>query len=224
MNVAAMSTGDIIGTWLAAFFTFCIFSFLYKDNPFYKFAEHIFVGVSAGYWMVLSYWQTIHPNLIDNLHQHKWQYLIPLALGLMLLARLLPKGGWVSRWPVAFCVGVFAGQNIVYTLQSQVIEQVQATIVPLWPTAANHLTNAEILVNWIVFIGVLTGLLYFYFSVEHSGPIFGTASRLGVRMLMIAFGAAFGYTVMARVSLLIGRMMFLLYEWWPVVRHTLGFS
>jgi hypothetical protein len=41
---------------------------------------------------------------------------------------------------------------------------------------------------------------------------------------MIAFGAAFGYTVMARVSLLIGRMMFLLYDWWPVAKHTVGLS
>jgi len=36
-----------IGTWVAAFLTLSIFSFLYKDNPFYKFAEHLMVGVSA---------------------------------------------------------------------------------------------------------------------------------------------------------------------------------
>jgi hypothetical protein len=30
---------------------------------------------------------------------------------------------------------------------------------------------------------------------------------------MVAFGAAFGYTVMARISLLIGRMQFLLGDW-----------
>ena len=218
----ALTTSDIVGIWLAAFFTLSIFSFLYKDNPFYKLAEHVFVGVSAGYWMVLSFWQTIMPNLVLNLQKQKWDYLCPLILGVMLLARLLPKGGWISRWPVAFCVGVFAGQNIVYTLQAQVLTQLDASIVPLWSSAAFPLSWLDVVINWIVFVGVVTGLLYFYFSVEHKGVVFGTASVLGIRILMIAFGAAFGYTVMARTSLLIGRMMFLLYDWWPVAKH--GFS
>ena len=34
---------------------------------------------------------------------------------------------------------------------------------------------------------------------------------------MVAFGAGFGNTVMARISLLIGRIEFLRYEWWPTV-------
>src|SRR5262245_26382732 len=49
-------TPDVVGTWLAALLTLCIFSFLYKDNPFYKFAEHLFVGVSAGYYIILNWW------------------------------------------------------------------------------------------------------------------------------------------------------------------------
>ena len=35
---------------------------------------------------------------------------------------------------------------------------------------------------------------------------------------MIAFGASFGYTVMARVSLLIGRIQFLLHDWLGVIQ------
>ncbi|CAN0253260.1 unnamed protein product, partial [Phaeothamnion confervicola] len=166
-------------------------------------------------------WQTIQPNLIEKIQHHEWLYIVPLILSLMLLARLLPKGGWMSRWPVAFCVGTFAGQNIVYTLDSQVLTQISATMAPLW---GHQLGFTEIAVNWIVFVGVITGLLYFYFSVEHKGLVFGTASTLGIRILMVAFGAAFGYTVMARVSLLIGRMMFLLYDFWPVFKHSVGIS
>ena len=48
-------------------------------------------------------------------------------------------------------------------------------------------------------------MFYFFFSIEHVGPI-RVAARTGILFLMIAFGAAFGYTVMARMSLLIGRM------------------
>ena len=41
-----------IGLWAAAFFTLGIFSFLYGDNPVYKIAEAVLVGVSAAYWIV----------------------------------------------------------------------------------------------------------------------------------------------------------------------------
>jgi hypothetical protein len=50
-----MTFWEMFGIWVAAFLTICIFSFLYEDNPFYKFAEHLFVGVSAGYFMATTF-------------------------------------------------------------------------------------------------------------------------------------------------------------------------
>ena len=57
----------------------------------------------------------------------------------------------------------------------------------------------------IILIGVVSVLFYFFFSVEHSGPG-KMIARAGILFLMVSFGAAFGYTVMARMSLLIGRL------------------
>ncbi len=206
--------GTMLGLWFGAFLSLCIFSFLYKDNPFYKLAEHIFVGVSAGYWMCTGYWQVIKPNLIGRLEQGDWRYLIAAALGLMLLARLNSKASWIGRWPLAFMVGIFAGYNIVYTMQAQVLKQLEATLVPLWGNASWQTTA----INWLLLIGVLTGLLYFYFSAEHKGVILGPASKAGIWVLMAAFGASFGYTVMARISLLIGRVMYFQDVWEKTVR------
>jgi hypothetical protein len=62
----------------------------------------------------------------------------------------------------------------------------------------------------------VTGLIYFYFSKEHRGA-FGQTARIGIYFLMVTFGASFGYTVMSRMSLLIGRIDFLITEWWPSV-------
>ncbi|MBI3925562.1 MAG: hypothetical protein HY319_08485 [Armatimonadetes bacterium] len=211
-----MTTPDIIGTWIAAFLTLCIFSFLYGDNPFYKFAEHVFVGVSAGYWMVLGYWQNIYADMIGPLQTGDLKSLFPALLGLLMLGRLFPKIEWISRWPVGVLVGVFAGLNIVNTMQAQVLDQMAATIVPLW----GNETVSETVVNWILVLGVFTGLIYFYFSVEHKGWFFGGASRVGIWVLMIAFGAAFGYTVMSRISLLIGRVFFFKDDWWPAAEAT----
>ena len=73
---------DILGAWIAVFLTLAIFSFLYKDNAFYKIAEHLFVGVSAGYWMSFNFWTQIQPNLLGRLwpsirySEDSWWYMI----------------------------------------------------------------------------------------------------------------------------------------------------
>jgi len=191
-----------VGIWVAAFLTLCIFSFLYKDNPFYKFAEHLFVGVSAGYWAMYSWYNVLLPNLGRPLFiEHELILLIPFILGIMMLLRLFPKIGWISRWPLAFIVGMTSGYYLVTFLQTNALEQARATIVPL-----------QNINNIILVIGVITGLFYFFFSTEHRKAI-GVMARIGRMFLMIAFGASFGYTVMARISLVIGRFYFLLGDW-----------
>mgnify|MGYP003318945845 CR=1 FL=1 len=57
----------MMGPWIAAFLTLAIFSYLYKDNPFYKVAEHLFVGISTGYWTSMFFWTQIQPNLFGRL-------------------------------------------------------------------------------------------------------------------------------------------------------------
>lgn len=210
--------GEIYGLWIAAFLTLCVFSFLFGDNPFYKFAEHVYVGVSAGYWMVVGYWGTIKPEIVDPLQRGDLWALIPLILGILLLFQMSPKHGWISRWPLAFLVGMYAGLNIVYTMEAQILAQVLDSIKPLWGNDHWWVT----VVNWILMLGLLTGMIYFYFSVPHKGWFFGGGARVGIWVLMIALGASFGYTVMARVSLLIGRMLFFRDDFWPMVQAVSG--
>ncbi|HOZ09190.1 MAG TPA: hypothetical protein PKW75_12975, partial [candidate division Zixibacteria bacterium] len=121
---------------VAAFLTLAILSFLYKDNPFYKFAEHLFVGVSAAFWMSMGFWSTIVGNLVPRVSEtlsrffevpydpeaRNLFYLLPVVLGILLLLRLSRKAGWISRWPLAFIVGTTAGFNFVRYLRSDFIE------------------------------------------------------------------------------------------------------
>jgi hypothetical protein len=201
------SLGTIIGTWLAGFLTLAILSFLYKDNPFYKLAEHIYVGVSAGYWLIYVAFFDVKPMLWDTFvtetGAEKWIILIPGALGIIMLSRWFPKTAWLSRWPIAFTVGVGAGLGITANIQGYVVPQIEATLLPV--TGFNVVS----LNNVILVAGVVTTILYFYFSKPHRG-ILGGAARIGIVFIMISFGASFGYTLMARISLLIGRLYFLL--------------
>src|SRR5436309_14674231 len=89
----------MIETWIAAFLTLCVFSFLYRENPFYRFAEHLFVGAAAGYLLAVQWQNVLIPNVwTPLLHDHKLVVLIPLALGLMMLARAWDIGAGIARW------------------------------------------------------------------------------------------------------------------------------
>jgi hypothetical protein len=213
-----MHLSSDIGVWIGAFLTLGIFSFLYKDNPVYKFCEHLFVGISAGYYVVLTMISSVYPNMIQPLFtnfSHDWNFLllIPLALGILLFSRFFARGDWLSRWPIAFILGVYPALRITGFAQGDLVEQVHGTILPLWVPGATGTT----INNWLLVGGLLTTLIFFFFSKEHKGALGGSA-RVGIYFLMLSFGASYGYTVMARVSLLIGRVMFLLDDWLGLLR------
>ena len=217
------------GIWVGAALTLFVFSFLYKDNPFYKIVEHLFVGVSAGYYIILNYWTVVVPNLIEPLvkafHGHgvnaartgmfaaeqgdyRGWLIIPGVLGLLLFTRLFGKIGWLSRLSLAVIIGVYAGIKTTGFAQGDFVAQVQASLQPLWKAG-----DLGYSVNAILFaVGLITSLLFFFYSREHKGAL-GVASRIGIGFLMIGFGAGYGYTVMSRISLLIGRFQFLLDNW-----------
>jgi len=244
-----MELSGQIGVWIAAFLTIGISSFLYRDNPIYKFCEALFVGISAGYWFVSLYFQNLLPMLFDNLGitrllglsqtngalqnvlSGQWDeriwYVFAGVLGIMMLLRLFPKIGWISRWPLAVVVGSTSGLYMITYFQSNFLSQLQNTIIPLvnlgrisaLAQGSGTLDEyfAAYLGNIVVIAGTLSGLIYFYFSKEHKG-VFGGTARVGIYFLMITFGASFGYTVMSRMSLLIGRLYYLFGDWLGLVR------
>lgn len=198
--------------WIAAFLTLCVFSFLYRDNPFYRFAEHLFVGAAAGYLLAVQYQNVIKPNVIGELHQGNMLPLVPLALGIILLGRLWSRTSGIARWSLAFYVGIYSGIAIPSYLQAQIFAQLADQVKPFAPGwgAVN---------SALILIGFITVLSYFFFSAPHKG-LHGMSARVGIWFLMVAFGASFGYTVMARVSLLIARVQFLLRDWLHLLPPT----
>ena len=271
-----VSFADIAGYWLGIFLTFCILSFLYKDNPFYKFTEHLFIGVSIGFIIIEQYFSTLDPFLVEKLAGRRWMAVVPLILCLMLFTKAVSKRlAWVSRYPLAFFVALYAGfaiktvqadlgAQMKLSMQDLDAEKVDLNTAPeeelsqlpgLTPPVAKKiverrsqvpfekvddigqldLTPAEreqlaaergpligldakaaaapgekdlfkIFSQVLLLLGLLSSLVYFYFSIEQKGAV-GKVSRFGVWILMIGFGASFGYTVQGRLSLAIGRAM-----------------
>ena len=196
---------EIVGIWFLVLRTLSILSYLYGDNPFYKAAEHIFVGVSAGYVFALTWWDQVWPNLFGRLgindsagFELDLLYIIPLILGIFMLCRLIPSLSWLARISIGYIVGMAAGLKIYVFMNSNILAQIQNSAIDF------SRGGWDILNHILILFGVLSALIYFFFSKEHKGAI-GTISKIGIYFLMIKFGASFGFAVMGRISLLIGR-------------------
>lgn len=203
-----MSGWEIFELWLITFLTLALFSFMYRDNPIYRVAEHIFAGLTAGYQVGLIWESIILQQLWDPMLAGKWWLFIPGLLGVLMFTRFSGKYSWVSRTSLAFVMGTTAGIFLISELHGRVLPQMQATMLSLSGESGFSAT----LLSIIVVVGVLSTLAYFYFSKEHKGAL-GVSARVGIWFIMISFGAHFGYTVMGRVSLLIGRVQFLIEDW-----------
>ncbi|MBU0741575.1 hypothetical protein KKG45_02910 [bacterium] len=225
--IAAIAISTDLTVWVSALLTLMVFSFLYRDNPFYKVAEHIFVGVSAAYWMVIGFWTTFWPQVVVKLVPAASRVtspeavpggtdltaLAPLALGLLMLCRLVPSWAWLGRWPTAFVIGTTAGYGLVRYIRSDFVYQIRATVGRgLLPMVDGRWLWQESLAALVILIGTLSGLVYFINTREHRGA-YGRVARLGLMFMLVTFGASFGSAVMARFALLIGRFQELLGEW-----------
>jgi hypothetical protein len=157
---------ELFSNLVGAFFTLCIFSFLYKDNPFYQMSEQLLVGVSLGYSVVLTYERVFIPFFYQ-----------PIFL----------KQEWINS----------------------ILVQMRQAMVPI--------ENVNLA---LIFIGTIAVLLYFFFSKAHTGA-YGKFVDVGKWYMMVGFGASFGLTVMARISLLIGRIQFLVNDVFVMLKQAI---
>jgi hypothetical protein len=227
------------GTMVGAAITIAIMSQLYKDNPLFKLAEHMFVGSALGYGLVVAWysmwvneiipglepivtvgWRAlIHPiQVAEEAGKTQligvWSVILPGILGLLMYTRLNRKTAWISRIPFAVMIGFGVGMAIPAEITANLLNQLRPMMVDMFHNAKGDFhVQRDILV---IFIGVLCTLFYFFFSLEHKGPA-KVVSKTGIYFLMVAFGASFGYTVMGRLSLLIGRINYLFRDWIPLI-------
>jgi hypothetical protein len=147
--------------------------------------------------------------------------IVPGVLGIFIVARIIPKLAWLSRYSFAFLMGYGSGLAIPRAIHSLILTQAEKTVAPLWPTGAeleayykpaddpSHLSLFSIVLNnfseFLIVVGVITVLVYFFFSIEHKGGV-RLVAKVGILFLMVFFGASYGATVMGRIALLNGRL------------------
>lgn len=197
---------DLVGIWLAGFLSLMVLSFLYRENKMFRLAEHIFIGLSAGYGLVVAIQiflvQAVQPIFsVDHPHP---EYLIPILIGTLFYSQFFKRVSFLYRLPIALVTGFGLGVAIPRTLKAFFLQQVVATALPLVDPDPITMIN-----NWVIVFGTILSLLFFVFFRERKGA-WGRMTSIGRYFVLITLGAVFGSTVMGREALLIQRMQFLL--------------
>ena len=210
-----VSLTDLFGIWISIFLTLAIFSFLYDDNPIYKLAENLFLGISIGIGTIEIYYGVFKPNLIDHLVELRWQSFIPLILLFMLMMKVTKKLNYLARLPIAFIVAAFAGVKLTGEANANLMTPIAESMPNIQASWAQYgfwsweNDGAGVFSDIVLVLGLSACLLHFYFSAKPN-KVMGGVSKVGITILMLSFGASFGYTVMGRISLAIGRFQELL--------------
>jgi hypothetical protein len=214
-------TNDL-AIWVAAALILCYYSGIFKENPAFRIVEHLFIGISAANSIVLTYEQfirsTIQVSIMQNGH---YELFIPVVIGCLIYTRFLPSKdqNWLARVPIAFWIGISSAIVILRAFRANFSVQLAATFLPLTNRAAFAWTGESIFNNLVIIIGVFTVLTYFFFTVEHKGAL-AYSAKVGRYVMMVAFGAAYGNTIMARSAVLLGRMQYLLGNWLGILNYT----
>lgn len=206
---------------LGGIVTLAIYSVLYRENPLYRFAEHVFIGLGVGYSLMIAWTEVLSQKLYDPvIHGGQWLWLWMLPLAAMAYLVFSRKHGWMSRVPLGILIGLSAGQ-IFQGFAQAYFPQIKNSFKPVVPNTmalqadpnTAVLSVSEALNNVVFVVTLLSVLVYFLFAFEQKNKGVRRFAQLGRWLIMIGFGAIFGSTVMTRFALLVDRMYFVLVEW-----------
>ena len=211
-------TADLIASAVAFLFTVMILSYLVGDNPAFRIAIHVFVGVTAGYVAAVACWHVLLPDLIlpliNGTAETRARLAVPLLLSGILLMKSWPPFSRLGAPAMGMLVGAAAAVAIGGAIQGTLLPQIGASLQAVDPVSWG---SPEGIINGaLVLLGVITSLTYFHFSARVKSP--GSVGRLGAIeflagigavFLAITLGVLFAGVYSAALSALIERLHFL---------------
>ncbi|HNN12429.1 MAG TPA: hypothetical protein PKL78_02650 [Anaerolineales bacterium] len=215
---------DLISGALSFLFTILILSYVIGDNPLFRVAIYVFVGVASGYVASVVIWQVLVPRLITPLvptamsnSPMQWVMIaVPLLGSILVFAKISQRLSGLARFSMAYLVGVGAAVTVAGAMIGTLLPQVQSTIEFFDPqiAAARSITTAEVVGNGaIILLGVVTSLIYFHFGAHQKTD--GTMRRLlpieilawiGRIFIGITLGAVFAGVYATALTALIERL------------------
>lgn len=212
--------------------TLMVFSYLIGDNPLFRIAVYLFIGVASGYAATVVVYNVLLPRLsffeTNDLNRLILTTIIPLLLGVTLLAKLSPRISWIGNFAMAVLVGVGAAVAIGGALLGTVMPQVGAAISAFDVSSAGGglAAASKLLQGVVVLAGTVFTLASFHFSAGRAAD--GTPKRnsiiegiawVGRIFIAITLGVLFAGVYVSALTAMIER-------WGSVInfiRQLIGF-
>jgi hypothetical protein len=217
--VSSINIADLVTGGISFLLTLMVLSYLIGDNPLFRIAIYIFIGVSAGYVAAVAWHQVLYPRLVLPLLSaslgERLLLIIPLVLALLLLLKLSSRTASLGTLPMAFLVGVGAAVAIGGAVMGTIFPQTQASMNVFNLATAGQYRLERIFEGVFLLVGTVTTLVYFNFSAKATaaGPQRGKLVRLfswvGQIFIAITFGVLFAGVFMAALTALIERLNFI---------------
>jgi len=210
---------DLIWLIVSFVLTLCIFSYLFGDNPLFRFATGLLIGVSAGYLAIVILYQVILARLVVPLLQGSWSALVPLFLSGLLLTKLSPRLARLGNLPVAYLVGVGAAIAIGGAVLGTLFTQVTGAINTFAPVASANGDQKWLLIleGGFILLGTIAALVYFNFGAASRqnkpvkrSPAVRLFAGIGQFFIAITLGAVFAGVMTSTITALIERSDFII--------------
>jgi hypothetical protein len=208
---------EIISTFIGLILTLMIFSYLIGDNPLFRIAVYLFVGVSSGYAAAA----TVHYVLIPKLNLLRTNDLnqlilviIPLLFSISLIAKFSPRISWIGNFAIAILVGVGAAAAVGGAVIGTLLPQAQASMDAFSPTTAGD-SNFVLRLSEgaVMLLGTVLTLASFHFSASRAldgtikrNRILEVVSSFGRIFIAITLGVLFAGVYMASLTAMIERV------------------
>ncbi|MGI6394557.1 MAG: hypothetical protein ACOX2F_07500 [bacterium] len=206
-----MSVSYSISVWTALLLTLAVFSGLYRENVFYKFAESLFIGVSAGYFAAMWLFSVLVP-VFKSTVDGNYLLLIPVFSGLLLFipAKERTKYSKFVLLPSMFIAMLCLAVSVPVYFQAYIYEMISSSIIPLISFAKDGSIRWDLTINAVISIVGVVSVLFFLVSRHKNSSLFTSlAGETGRFYLLVAIGVSFGYTLVSRIVLLTGRLEFI---------------
>jgi hypothetical protein len=215
-----MQLTDLI--WGAAGFllTIMVFSYLIGDNPLFRIAAYLFIGIASGYIAVLMLYQVIWPKLIlplfNGMEISRILNIVPLILTLLLFAKLSSRFGRLGNISIGFLVGAGAaiviGGAILGTLIPQSLASINAFNLTM-PGALQNSILTHLVEGFFLLIATTSTLLFFFYGdqSQHSllkapWQFIQVGRQVGKYFIAITLGAVYAGVMSASVAALVERV------------------
>lgn len=206
---------ELISAFVGFILTLMIFSYLIGDNPLFRIAVYLFIGVSSGYAATVVVYYVLLPkfNQFQALDVNQLILgVVPLILGASLLAKLSPRISWIGNFAMAMLVGVGAAAAVGGALLGTLIPQAQASI-DAFDLQSSTSPALKFLEAVVMLAGTVLTLAAFQFGAKRAtdgtprrNVLLEWIARFGRLFIAITFGVLFAGVYMAALTAMIERL------------------